>query len=117
MGEPALQMTVSVSLPHSLSSQSKPKAAIEQMNHKTQTHSVSAYPPLTHCLSLSHTHTQRENQCQGVMDEESGYVGVAEMKLMTERQATEKTRKHVGYETATEIRRYKEIKMRRGRDE
>lgn len=51
------------------------------------------------------------------MDEESGYVGVAEMKLMTERQATEKTRKHVGYETATEIRRYKEIKMRRGRDE
>lgn len=41
------------------------------------------------------------------------------MELMTERQATEKTktRKHVGDETATEIRRYKEIKMRRGRDE
>lgn len=120
-GKPTLHMIVSVLfsfffLPRSHSSQSKHKTPIKQMKHKNTD---------KHCLTLSssdtpsqtHTHTQfgKENWRWGVMDGERHCVGVAEMELMTERQAREKTSGR--QERAAEMGRYREIKTRRGRDE
>lgn len=52
------------------------------------------------------------------MDEERSSVGVAEIGLMTERQASVETRKTSGrQERETEMRRYTEIRQKSGRDD